>query len=601
MKRRLMGLILGTVMSLPAAGWAQDGVWVQLEARRTLSGAQAAARNYASELENVSGFNLGGGYYGIALGPYSQSDALEVVRQLKARGAIPPDSYIVTGERYEQQFWPIGAETTRATQELPEALGGPEEDVTTARAETEAEVPQEPVIVEDPAPDPEEPAFVEETVAEAQQSEALLTREEKMMLQVALRWAGHYNSSIDGLYGRGTRSAMVTWQQEKGYEPTGVLTTSQRANLIADYNAVLEGMDLATVQDRQAGISMTMPTGAVKFDRYDPPFAMYGPVSEDLPARVILISQQGDEDRFYGLYEILQTLEIVPAEGERSRSSNEFTIDAIGSDVRTYVHATRTGDEIKGFMFVWPTGDEERRERILQNMRASLTTLPGTLDPAVAPPDENQGINLVSGLEMRRPVMARSGFYIDPAGSVLTASEVVEGCEQVLVDGLFESRVVHNDPELGIAVLRPNEVLSPLNYARFQTNVPRIQAPVAVAGYPFGGVMAAPAMTFGTLADIRGLNGEEEIKRLSLTAQSGDAGGPILDDGGAVLGMMLPREDGGSTVLPPDVAFAVDTDAILGSLSGAGIRISTTGTMNRIEPEALTLRASEMTVLVTCW
>jgi hypothetical protein len=150
-------------------------------------------------------------------------------------------------------------------------------------------------------------------------------------------------------------------------------------------------------------------------------------------------------------------------------------------------------------------------------------------------------------------------------------------------------------------VLTPDEALSPQSVAAFQTQVPRLQTEIAVAGYPYGGVLVTPTLTFGRLADIRGLNGEEDLKRLALTARDGDAGGPVFDNGGAVLGMLLPKVAQDGQILPPDVSFIIDADRIVAALSDAGIATDTTDTLAFMPPETLTLRAAESTVLVSCW
>lgn len=638
MKRKIVGLLLGTTAAWPLGAIAQETAWLQIEARQSLSSASAAARVYASELDNVAGFALGDSFYAIALGPYAPEDANRLMQQLKIRGDIPPDSYVVSGDQYSRQFYPVGVGAQVDPQPLPDGGDADSgtltiEDLTAALDEAEsgnaesgndgqiAVSPLDPVDGTDaepaaettpPAeeeeeatpivvPEPEPEAIPEETQTQALQSESALSRGEKERLQVALRWAGHYNAAIDGLFGRGTRSAMAAWQQAKGHDVTGVLTTRQRAELISDYNAVLEGMDLALVRDDTTGIEMQIPTGVVEFSEYDPPFAKFDPASDDLPVRVLLISQPGNEDRFLGLYEILQTLEIVPEEGERSRNGREFRIDGVGEDVHTHVWATRENDRIKGFMLVWPTGDEERRSRVLAEMERSFARIDGVLDPAIAPPDEDQGVNLVSGLQVRTPELSRSGFYIDSQGTVLTTSEVAQSCGELTIEGSYPASVVHSDPELGIAVLRPDSALAPLAVAEFQTAIPRLQSEVAVAGYPYGGVLSAPVTTFGTLADIRGLNGEEEVQRLALAAQPGDAGGPLFDNAGDVLGMLLPQENGDGAVLPSDVSFAADAEAIVASLSAAGIPYSTAGSGDYIPPERLTLQAADVTVLVSCW
>ena len=197
--------------------------------------------------------------------------------------------------------------------------------------------------------------------------------------------------------------------------------------------------------------------------------------------------------------------------------------------------------------------------------------------------------------------MSRTGFYIDAAGTVLTTAETVEQCDYLTIDTEHDATVVHTDPELGIAVLRPESPLAPMGVAAFQTSVPRLQSEIAVAGYPYGGVLVAPSLTFGRLADIRGLNGENTIKRLALTAQPGDVGGPVFDNGGAVLGMLLPRTSLNGQVLPNDVNFSVNSSQILGSLEVAGIAADVTDTVAFMAPETLTQRAADQTVLVSCW
>lgn len=582
----------------PVTAIAQNTVWVQVEAQPTLSTAQARARVYAGQLENVNGYFLGGRWYGVVLGPYTPNDAEALLAALRRSGQIPNDSYIVDGSRFRQQFYPVGVGAQTAAQPLPATIASaPLVDEVVAAPEVEAPVIAPPII-EAPVVDPVQAP--DETAKEAQESEALLDRAQRMDLQVALQWAGFYTSAIDGAYGRGTRASMRAWQEANNHEPTGILTTRQRAALLTAYNAVLEGMDLQVVGDDASGIEIMIPTGVVSFSEYEPPFVRFDAKGE-IDAKVLLISQEGDQNRLYGLYEILQTLAIVPTEGARSRDKSSFELEGIGDGIHSYTYAKLDDGNIKGFSLIWPEGDDERRRRILGEMKASFVTLEGVLDPSLATPSEDQAIDLIGGLAVRKPQMSRSGFYIDDQGSVLTTMQAVQSCESITIDGEHDMSIVHSDEALGIAVLRPQDKLAPQNVALFQTGVPRLQAEVAVAGYPYGGVLVTPSLTFGRLADLRGLNGEENVKRLSLTAQEGDAGGPVFDNGGAVLGMLLPRASTNGQVLPPEVSFALDADQILTSLQAAGISVLTTDTMAFMPPETLTLRAAENTVLVSCW
>ena len=572
----------------PAA--AQDTVWVQVEAQPTLAQAQARVRVYASQLENVAGYYIGSGWYGIVLGPYRRPDAETLLARLRTSGRIPSDSFIATGSAFQQQFWPIGVAAETRAQPLPGTSGT---SGTVIETQPLPDTPQADVTIP-------EIALPDETPREARASEARLTRDEREQLQVALQWAGFYNSAIDGAFGRGTRAAMEAWQAANAHEITGILTTAQRAQLIGAYNAVLDGLDLKLVRDAASGIEMRVPTGVVDFTRYDPPFVRFDATGE-IDAQVLFISQEGDQNRLFGLYEILQTLEAFPPEGPRERRNSSFVIEAQDARRHSFVEVGLENGRIKGFALIWPAGDDARRTRLLAEMRASFTRIDGVLDPAIAPPDEDQAVDLVSGLAVRKPRLSRSGFFIDRTGTVLTTAEAVAGCERLTIDTDHDASVAHLDENLGIAVLRPAAALAPISVAAFQTAVPRLQSDVAVAGYPFGPVLVSPSLTFGRLADLRGLNGEEDIKRLDLAARDGDAGGPVFDAGGAVLGMLLPRDGTGSQVLPPDVSFSVDADRILASLDGAGIRAETTDTQAFMAPETLTLRAADQTVLVSCW
>jgi hypothetical protein len=562
------------VFVLPFAAAAQGTdpgagqVWVQIEAQPSLAEARARARIYAERLPDVNGFDLGRGWYAISLGPYREDEAERVLDVYLREGVIARDSYIAESSDYGRRFWPV------------EAAADPLQDAAPAPA------PAEP----DPIPD--------ETLREARASEARLSREARADLQVALQWAGDYDGAIDAAFGRGTRAAMASWQQRNGYSATGVLTTRQRAALLGQYNAVLDDLGLETVRDTPAGIAIDLPLAVVGFDRHEAPFAHYGPRG-DFPAQVLLISQPGDRATMTALYDIMQTLEIVPQRGPRALEREGFTLTGIGQDTISHTRVWLRGREIKGFTLVWPAGDEARRTRLLEAMEASFTPLPGTLE-AIAPAPAGQRIDLVAGLDLRRPERARSGFFVDAGGAVLTTAEAVRGCGRVTIDDTAEAEIAHLDEGLGVAVLRPRAPLSPAAVARFREDLPPVLSRVAVAGYSYEGLLGAPTITFGQLAGLEGLDGEAHLKRLALAARTGDAGGPVLDSGGAVLGMLVPYAAPGRS-LPEGVSFAAANGALRRVMAAGGVTPVVAGAGGDLSGEALTDRAGAITVLVGCW
>jgi len=570
---------------------SQEVVWVQIEAQQSLTRATQRAQAYTAQLQDVSGFSVGGGWYAIVVGPYRRDDAELVLQQYRRDGLIPGDSFVQLPARLGQQFWPVGAAAQGAAAVTAPGAAVP---MTAPAPQSSAPAAQTAPQIQ-PQPEP-----ADETPAQAQRSEAALDRAAKMQLQVMLQWAGFYDAAIDGAFGRGTRNAMAAWQQANSVEQTGILTTLQRATLRRQYKAVLEDLGLQTVRDAQAGIEMTLPMGVVRFDRYEPPFAQYSQ-SGDLAARVLLISQPGSQDTLFGLYEIMQTLEIVPLNGQRSRSDASFTLVGESATMISHTEAALENGEIKGFTLLWPAGDEARRSRLLAEMRSSFTRMPGVLSPSAGVASA-QSINMVAGLQIRKPRLSRSGFFISDAGDVVTTPAAVQNCARITLDGDTDAELVLEDAGRGVAILRPKAALAPLAVASFAARPPRMQSEVMLAGYSFEGVLSAPSMSFGTLADVRGLQGEENISRLALRARVGDAGGPVLDRTGAVIGMLVPAPEG-SPQLPEDVSFALAAADVIAAGTQAGLRLPPAAPEGApgLTSFQLSERASGMTVLVSCW
>lgn len=554
-------------------------VWVQIEAQPSLNIAMERARDYSGELPDVNGFALGGGWYGIALGPYERSDAEQVLRVYRAEGVVPRDAYVALSSSYRQQIWPVGANL------LDRGVIAP--PVTSQQTPDDGAV-----VVSIPTPPP-----ADETPAEAKRSERYLSGSEREALQVALKWAGVYVGGIDGAFGRGTRNSMAAWQEQKGFDVTGILTTMQRVALLKDYNSVLEDLGLRTTRDAEAGISMKLPMDVVAFEKYEYPFAHYTS-SGDIPVTVLLISQAGDQNTLFGLYDIMQTLDIVPFDGPRERKDSSFVL--IGEDAQR-ISETRVALEdgqIKGFTLVWPAGDEERRRRLIAEMEKSFVRQQAVISSEAG--TDEQAIDLIAGLKVRAPRLSRSGFFVDSRGTVITTSQAVENCARITLDGDVEADLAVLNADKGVAIVKPTVALAPLGIARFSAVQPRLNAEVAASGYSFEGVLGAPSMTYGSLIDVRGLAGEQDVTRLALDTLPGDAGGPVLDGGGGVFGMLLPTPTSGRA-LPDGVRFALDRETLQDVLAEAGMAGASTNSDTPIDPFDLSTAATGMTVLVSCW
>ncbi|WP_347824634.1 serine protease [uncultured Planktomarina sp.] len=589
----LVAMILTSAQVALAQSTVTRQVWIQLETRLHLEASLDRIEIYARDLDNVNGFEIDGGWFGVAIGPYDPEQADATLQKFRAEGIIPRTSFTTSGTSYGERFYPRPRTAQVATQTARRPNTAPQTEAHAADQEPGA-VPDGPAEVTLP----EQPISLAEQLAQAKATEGAMTEGEKKYLQRALAWAGFYESTIDGLYGPGTRSAMTRWQSANGYKETSVLTAEQRAEAIADYQFLLAGLGFEEVVDAQAGIALRLPNALLAPVSYNPPFATYAAKGTGL-AQVILISQRGDRPRLAALYEVMQTLSILPETGPRNLAKSSFTIEAYDDRLHTTGFATLQGGDIKGVIFVWPRGDATRRARVEEEIFTSFTSVAGALGEAPILGTDLKPKESLGGLTIRQPSFTQSGVFISSAGHILTAAQDFSECTSLLLqDGLPLSIAAQNAQ---LAVLVPTEGAAPPSVGRFETERPNAPQYVALGGYSYGGKLGAPSITMGQLQALTDLTGRAGVARLEIDSLPGDIGGPVYDQYGSVIGVLLPPPPQGSRQLPANVQFIANWPLISETLITAEAAASTETTTVKLEPVDLANLAQNTVGLIACW
>ncbi len=586
-----LGLCVAMWMALVAgASAAQDMRWIQIEAQPSLLEAETRARIYAQEFPDTQAHSIGSGWYAITLGPLPEDEADLRMSQLRARAAIPRDSFLATGANYRQRIYPIGP--------APAAV--------TAAQTFEAEVIQEEATqvsvvetAESAAPEqasPEQSITVpDETLSEARESEGLLSPDEKMDLQRYLQWAGYYNSTIDASFGRGTRRSMAAWQTDNGHEDTGVLTTAQREKLRAQYFAIFDGLGLETHRDLESGISIDLPKEVVAFDAYAAPLAHFKSQDASSPAQIFLISAAGNRGDLAAIYGVLPTLSIVPMNIEKSLNKDRFVITGAGTSTRAFITASHKGGEIKGFGLIWPNQNEEQFDRLVAHMRKSFETFPGTLDPSLSVAINDSETEF--GVAIRKPAFVKSAVFVSDQGHAMTDTSNLENCSALTIGGTYDAEIIARS-ETGAGLLSPKSEFNPISYAKLGDAV-RKGDKTFLSSYPYGGRLGLASVTQATVIETTDLSGNAEKFRLDLLAEPGDLGGAVLDQSGNLTGILVSRDDTGR-ILPNNVNFAAATDALASMMQSAGLRLRT-GKTDRLDDVALIASAQNILTPIECW
>ncbi len=168
-------------------------------------------------------------------------------------------------------------------------------------------------------------------------------------------------------------------------------------------------------------------------------------------------------------------------------------------------------------------------------------------------------------------VLEGSGFVVAP-NRVMSNAHVVAGSESVTVevDGqTYDASVVSYDPDADISILDVTDLPSaPLQFTE-QEAVPGTDG--IVMGYPGGGDFTA---TPSRVREVIELNGPDiyrtatvtrEVYTIRGTVQQGNSGGPMINRGGKVLGVVF-----GAAVDDVDTGFVLTADEVARQMAKVG-------------------------------
>jgi S1-C subfamily serine protease len=161
-------------------------------------------------------------------------------------------------------------------------------------------------------------------------------------------------------------------------------------------------------------------------------------------------------------------------------------------------------------------------------------------------------------------LLGGTGFLIDPKGFIVTNAHVVNNASHVIVQNNkgqeFKTKIIYINPGLDLAFLKimDSDYKAPavIPYGISKNNIELGEA-IFTLGYPRDEIVYGE----GYLSARTGYRGDTLACQISVAANPGNSGGPVLDKNGEVIGILSNRQ-----VQAQGAVFAIRSRYILSAL-----------------------------------
>jgi serine protease Do len=425
-------------------------------------------------------------------------------------------------------------------------------------------------------------------------------------IQFALIWVGAYNGLVDGQFGRRTHGSIVSFQQGIGARPAGILSPSDSDRLSAMAAQVMSEVGFDVISDPRTGLRLGLPLGLLpKSEPTRRGFAWWSP---DRSIEVETVSIPVAEQSYVELYERMARERAGRRVTYRTLKPTFFIVSGQLDGTRNFYARFMPGPTAtRGFSLAWDTSQSPMVDRVAVAMSSLLMADDGDAAPPPQPPAD------FARREPESPgtggLSTGSGFFVSPAGHLVTNDHVVEGCREIdvrLADGRIGGATVltrSNGDDL--AVLKVD--MAPPAAAQFRAGQPvRLGEGVVVFGFPLVGSLGSSSgvLSTGHVSALAGPGDHSGILQMSAPVQSGNSGGPLIDQSGNVIGVVTWKSgllfgDGKIEVLQ-NMNFAVKSSVVTNLLDAHGVPYVTAASEMDKPTTDIAEAARQYTALVAC-
>lgn len=461
------------------------------------------------------------------------------------------------------------------------------------------------------------------TFYQAQQVfERALPLGERLTIQVLLIAAGYTNAVPTAGFSTRTFQAIQRFQADAGYESNGILAPAQVTRLLELGMPLLNSWGFQKVVHPYRPVALWIPLGIGLTVGQNASGLHYRDPRERLFVDFVSVPNKALEG-------------VMDEIAQSSRKSGAIVHFAINKDGWFVVSSTTSdgadhyyryhqdGTSVTGFALEWRNANGDLHgERIAVLMSASLGSAmggPPLIEPPAAQlakanpqPEPFSPPEVAPPLPPTQPVQKKisvgTGFFVNSDGYLVTNAHVVDGCEKIIAktdDGAVldaDRRATDATNDLALLkVRRASTKAAPLKLT------PRLGEGVEAFGYPHPELLSSSGnFTLGNITALNGLGDDSRYLQISAPVQSGNSGGPLLDQYGNVVGVVSMKlnairvavKDGD---LPQNVNFALKTTMLSSFLDVNRVSYEANQKSGRsMQPADLADLAREMSVFIVC-
>jgi S1-C subfamily serine protease len=200
-----------------------------------------------------------------------------------------------------------------------------------------------------------------------------------------------------------------------------------------------------------------------------------------------------------------------------------------------------------------------------------------------------------------------TGFVVSAQGHILTAFHVVSRASSVRVHlpsgeaAAVEIVASDQNNDLALLKIRPVDIQA----AAFREGRgPSLGEDVFAVGFPlYGYISTQLSATRGNISALAGPADDTRLLQITAPVQPGNSGGPLLDQAGNVVGMVVGKLDTFAVAkairdIPQNVNFALSGAVLRAFLESRGVDYRTRRSTSKLEPDEAVKQGRAFTVLV---